>query len=477
MRINHYNSLRGRYSVVAAVLIILVLAGAFLAHRNVSDARQHTSNNIEVRNHLLQRSRYIRDAVWKSHSSLEAFQLNPNDSKNRERVHIEINNALQNTKKLGLHPWIAEHQQIKTVNSLRTSLLRLDEAVDQFIKTRMDATRQYPSLDLAQEVMLPNHTSFYTDASLAINEIASSSEGLNSEAYKGFVQARNLWTEMVSNFRMYLANRVGSFNEKLLHTQEKNIEILYRELNRQLQILQRLKQNNALGFQSSHALEQLFKSAKHWHGGLKKVERIHHSGEWRTDIKIVKGIIEPLLENIWHLLLSLDIAIESSADEDVKALTDVAQTQTQMLWLLTILGLSFIVLGFISLERSILRPIATVAQALKEEALGEHSISLPKVTPHETHDLVNAFTEMRKQIHDRQLALEFQALHDPLTGLPNRNLLFDRLQQSIYAAHREKEYFSILMMDLDRFKEVISFWNRLEIACSTRCEKWIPLPV
>jgi diguanylate cyclase (GGDEF)-like protein len=51
-------------------------------------------------------------------------------------------------------------------------------------------------------------------------------------------------------------------------------------------------------------------------------------------------------------------------------------------------------------------------------------------------------------------ALAHQALHDPLTTLPNRTLLHDRLQQAILAARRDGTALSFLLMDLDRFKEV-----------------------
>ena len=51
-------------------------------------------------------------------------------------------------------------------------------------------------------------------------------------------------------------------------------------------------------------------------------------------------------------------------------------------------------------------------------------------------------------------ALEHQALHDALTGLPNRLLLGDRLEQSIRAAEREGGSFAVLLIDLDRFKDV-----------------------
>ncbi len=53
-----------------------------------------------------------------------------------------------------------------------------------------------------------------------------------------------------------------------------------------------------------------------------------------------------------------------------------------------------------------------------------------------------------------EAALAHQALHDSLTELPNRTLLQDRLQQAIVSARREGKPVALLLMDLDRFKEV-----------------------
>jgi diguanylate cyclase (GGDEF)-like protein len=54
----------------------------------------------------------------------------------------------------------------------------------------------------------------------------------------------------------------------------------------------------------------------------------------------------------------------------------------------------------------------------------------------------------------QEQALEHRALHDALTDLPNRTLLNDRLHQAILAGRRDEESVALLVMDLDRFKEV-----------------------
>jgi diguanylate cyclase (GGDEF)-like protein/PAS domain S-box-containing protein len=46
------------------------------------------------------------------------------------------------------------------------------------------------------------------------------------------------------------------------------------------------------------------------------------------------------------------------------------------------------------------------------------------------------------------------AFFDPLTGLPNRRKLFDRLQYAIALNHRANTQFAVFMMDLDKFKAV-----------------------
>jgi diguanylate cyclase (GGDEF)-like protein/PAS domain S-box-containing protein len=57
----------------------------------------------------------------------------------------------------------------------------------------------------------------------------------------------------------------------------------------------------------------------------------------------------------------------------------------------------------------------------------------------------------RKKMQD---ALLKEATTDKLTGLPNRSLLYDRIQQAIADAERNKKLFAIIFMDLDRFKLV-----------------------
>ena len=59
-------------------------------------------------------------------------------------------------------------------------------------------------------------------------------------------------------------------------------------------------------------------------------------------------------------------------------------------------------------------------------------------------------TDSRNEI----VALRHQAMHDGLTDLPNRMMLFDRLADALEAARSDGRLIALLLMDLDRFKEV-----------------------
>ncbi|PPC78044.1 hypothetical protein C4K68_07280 [Pokkaliibacter plantistimulans] len=64
-----------------------------------------------------------------------------------------------------------------------------------------------------------------------------------------------------------------------------------------------------------------------------------------------------------------------------------------------------------------------------------------------TSQLVHSLSEANAKLLHR-------SMHDPLTNLPNRMLLEDRIKQSIYVATREHSKFALVYMDLDGFKAV-----------------------
>ncbi len=80
------------------------------------------------------------------------------------------------------------------------------------------------------------------------------------------------------------------------------------------------------------------------------------------------------------------------------------------------------------------------------------------------HINILRYREIQKQLHEVNTQIEYRkkaeekslkmAFYDPLTGLPNRILFNDRLNQAILMSERDKSEFYILFVDLDFFKMI-----------------------
>jgi diguanylate cyclase (GGDEF)-like protein len=132
----------------------------------------------------------------------------------------------------------------------------------------------------------------------------------------------------------------------------------------------------------------------------------------------------------------------------------VGNTIAKVVWLLCFFGLAVITIAYLYFQRIVLKPIATVASSLKQDASGGQITTLPQVHNLETHHLIEAYDEMRQQVQDRQQALEHIAMHDSLTGLPNRYQLIGHLKALCETSLQKGALFSVMMLGLDRFKEI-----------------------
>jgi diguanylate cyclase (GGDEF)-like protein len=92
-----------------------------------------------------------------------------------------------------------------------------------------------------------------------------------------------------------------------------------------------------------------------------------------------------------------------------------------------------------------------------QEQLEDSKRHLEQKVKERTQELEHINDNLTQEILEKQKAeesLEYIAYHDELTGLPNKNLLVDRINHSIETAHRNSQKLGILFLDLDRFKAI-----------------------
>jgi diguanylate cyclase (GGDEF)-like protein/PAS domain S-box-containing protein len=74
-----------------------------------------------------------------------------------------------------------------------------------------------------------------------------------------------------------------------------------------------------------------------------------------------------------------------------------------------------------------------------------------------THELALANAQLQAEMAERdQMARQMRTMahYDAITGLPNRNLLHDRLAQALLSAQRHRNLAAVMFLDLDRFKNI-----------------------
>ncbi len=90
----------------------------------------------------------------------------------------------------------------------------------------------------------------------------------------------------------------------------------------------------------------------------------------------------------------------------------------------------------------------------KKWNLGEEARGYVTRLERDVKDRTTQLEGLLEEVKKKNLELEYVSMHDTLTDLPNRALFSDRLQYSASCAARDNQKFGVLMMDLERFKEV-----------------------
>jgi diguanylate cyclase (GGDEF)-like protein len=152
-------------------------------------------------------------------------------------------------------------------------------------------------------------------------------------------------------------------------------------------------------------------------------------------------------------------------NREAYALADATAGQAAIVALLVLVG----TLAAASiLSRAISGPMRTLGEAMRRVAEGDLAQRVSGPGLDEIDTVAESFNVMVQKLEQRSDSLKvesaerdraeqqirYQAYHDPLTGLPNRMLLADRLDMALADSRRTGEPLAVLYIDLDRFKSV-----------------------
>ncbi len=471
-------SLRKRYIFLTVLIgLFVITVVAFSYNKLISTREKVTSayeNILREQSHLEE----VRNTLLTINQDINLFVLDPINEDLIFKIELNTENSLRslNSLKNADHTY---HQDIQSITEETIdNFKKLKEAISYLVDFRLDINKQYPGLDISANIMENQQDTIKSGFSILISEIESGDLKPHSpEIYPLLLKSYADWIKAISQTRIYMANRLASFSTDILDEQGKSLEDVYRHFVNNVTSLEELYAGED-SFEATEIIESILTISQSWYENFVIVRKISESDHWRSDTRIIKNQVFPLVAKITDNLNDIQNKLKLEKMNTDSALNKSDETFNKLIFVIIGLFLFFIAALLISMEWLIFSPIEKVTKALRSKAI---DIELPKIKSSNTLEvgkLIEAFIEMNDEVTQRQNALEHQAMHDHLTGLPNRFLLNQRIEYQLLSSERQQRPFILFLMDLDFFKDINdtlghAAGDRLLIEVSERIQKTI----
>ena len=447
-----FKSFRSRYMLVAMTAIVVSFIFIASVENYIRTANQASLQNIALRHSVSQLNKQLSDEIHAAGRKLDLYLFTPN-SVYRKEYSTHITNAKVIANSLVRSDWITTHNLKDKIQKLKKHLQRLQKETFLLYRIRLDGEQMYPAMRLANGSMRSENISIVSLINAAIYELQLD-EKYNTQIYSTFLELRDHWRRTINAYRLYLINRLSSLSESNLTGQSTDIRNYYQSFIKKLTLLSKNTNPDDIGIDTEIALTEIIPSAQTWLEGFNEVDEINKTSAWRADVPIVLNTIYPLFDELYSIISKIDLKISDTASIDIKFQQTTSQEITYTLWGIEGLLIILTLFGYFVIDMVLLKPLYKLSTALNSNSNNNFEIHLPQTNTKEVKEFFEAYQNMQSQIKARQDKLEHIAMHDSLTNLPNRSLLMSHINLAISNATRNGLNFAIIILDLDRFKEV-----------------------
>lgn len=411
-------SLQGRIAVFAVLSCAALLVGATTVFILTQKASVPAVANLKGRQQTQSGLQALRSEIEQAENSLRRYLISP-DAHVEQEIFTHLGSYADGLRLLRKSHWVSASQDLAAqVDAQITRAPELNADIRELVEVRKDNTRLFPTMPVMLDEMLPANTEFYTAATLAMNALEADAGTGDEHAllqFRAFSEARHQWSRMVGEFRLYIANRFGTFGDPVrgIESRLKNIELYAEAVDRQLELIAGWKSSGRLSMETEASATVMPEAKAEWFVAFTKVLGMFENKEWRTDLTILRERVDPHFVSVRNSLDSLSRALDETTENDINVLTWTGKQVAQYLLIFALLGVIVSVAFYMVFRRSVLVPIEKVASALRAESkvVTQESddlkkrVTIPAATTREAHDLVTAFNEMREQVWVRQQRL------------------------------------------------------------------------
>ncbi len=452
MQIFSLKSFRTRYLLVAVSTIISTFIFISFVEHYISTSSKAGLNNIEQRLAITQLKTRLHTHSQTSVQLLNLYLFSPTRNY-RTEFFKQLEASQKLTDLLQENPWIRTQHLETDIKKLNKLLVQLKDRSNKLMKIRLDGEKMYPAMRLASGEMLNTTSTIISLFNTALFELDIDDKS-RTKIYRDIMDLRDKWRRTVNAYRLYLVNRLSSLTESRLPAQSTDVRVFHAAFKEKITAIKKRADLEHLGIETVHALTQIPSHINDWLSAFNQVDNINMTGAWRGDVPIILNDIYPLFDQVYYIINTIENKINAASILDIKEQYQASYDISLTLWGIQILLIILITGGYFIIDHSLLKPLSKLSSMLHKNVNMNIDIFLPNTQTKEIADFVKAYQHMQNQIHLRQEKLEHIAMHDELTNLPNRSLLIDRMTLAISNAQRFKNNFAVIILDLDRFKEV-----------------------
>ncbi len=176
---------------------------------------------------------------------------------------------------------------------------------------------------------------------------------------------------------------------------------------------------------------------------FKNISALLEAGTGKNLIDEIRSQFDQFIETERrHATLSYHSASETTANTKSVAV------------LLLVLALGLGTFVALAISRAVTKPLTRLVCGVEAIGSGHLETRIEEESGGEIRSLIGAFNTMATDLQHSRKKLEIAATTDKLTGLPNRTLFLDRLEEALSASKSSRNQFAVLFFDFDRFKVV-----------------------
>jgi diguanylate cyclase (GGDEF)-like protein/PAS domain S-box-containing protein len=389
------------------MLLIGVISLSIYAYLNVRQVQQEVSQELEILRLQHDKLENVRSSYFLFYRNLDLFLLDP--LAKSVNIQESINTSIKDIRKLKFILESSDTEVKNQVRKLSEDIFALNSEIDALMKARLDVQIQYPGVSLAAFEMSEPQNSVHNSFRILLDEIENKDyEPESSELYPTLLQAQTLWVRLVSQMRIYLANRLASFSLDILKQQAASLESYYQQLVVKLDQLEMLYETEE-SFEGPDVLKVIKTDASHWRTLFSKARNLLEKEDWRADSYIMRTIIIPLSDQITNNIQSIQSSLAKKETTLATSHENNSNILSQLLLVVIVAFLVFITGLILSIDWLIFRPLLNVSQIFKARALDNSVMPMIQPTTSEMSNLIESFQEMDKQINLRHIELENQA--------------------------------------------------------------------